>query len=351
MKEITIGSYTVGLNHPPFIIAELSGNHNGSIEKAKELMKAAKAAGVHAVKLQTYTADTLTLNVRGGEFEITDPTSNWNGRNLYDLYQEAYTPWEWHSELFKLGKELGIIVFSSPFDETAVDFLEKLNAPCYKVASPEIVDLPLIAKMAATGKPLIISTGGANVIEIGDAVATARKAGCQDIILLKCTMAYPANPKDCNLRTIPNMMETFDTFVGLSDHTLGIGVAVASVALGCCVIEKHLTHARVEGGVDSVFSMEPAEFKKLVEESDKAWQALGKVNYGPLVSERSSYAHRPSLYFVEDIAPGTTIGIQHIRSVRPGNGLPPKEIEKIVGLTIKKQVKKGTPVSWEVFQE
>jgi pseudaminic acid synthase len=349
-KTIQIGKFKVGPDYPPMIIAELSGNHQGSLSRAKELILEAKNAGVHAVKLQTYTADTLTLDIHHGEFMINDSSSLWKGRTLYDLYTEAHTPWNWHQPLFDYGKELGIIVFSSPFDETAIDFLEKLNPPCYKVASPEIVDLPLIAKMAATGKPLIISTGGATLEEIEDAVSTARNRGCHDIILLKCTMAYPANPKDINLRTIPDMAKTFDSLVGLSDHTLGIGVAIASIPYGACVIEKHLTKTRAEGGVDSAFSMEPHEFKLLVEESEKAWQAQGEVKFGPLPSEKSSYAHRPSLYFVEDIPAGAKIQHHHIRSIRPGKGLSPKEIDKVVGSTLMKEVSKGTPVSWDALE-
>ncbi|HEV8052730.1 MAG TPA: pseudaminic acid synthase [Parachlamydiaceae bacterium] len=349
MNEIILGPYTIGPHHPPFVIAELSGNHNGSLDKAKELILFAKNAGVHAVKLQTYTADTITLDIHSSEFQIDEPSSLWKGKNLYQLYQEAHTPWEWHAPLFEYAKEIGIIIFSSPFDESAVDFLEKLDVPCYKVASPEIVDLPLIAKMAATGKPLIISTGGASITEIVDAVEAAKKSGCKSIVLLKCTMSYPANPKDINLRTLPSLADKFGTLVGLSDHTLGIGVAVASVALGCCVIEKHLTKARSEGGVDSAFSMEPDEFKLLVEESLRAWQALGKVQYGPLPSEMTAYSHRPSLYFVEDISAGTKIEEHHVRSVRPGKGLPPKEIDRIIGMEVKKAIKKGTPVSWDVF--
>lgn len=349
-NEIHIGKYTISPDHPPFIVAELSGNHRGSMEKAKELILAAKQAGVHAVKLQTYTADTITLDIQGGDFLINEVSSLWKGRNLHDLYQEAHTPWDWHAPLFNYCKEIGMVVFSSPFDETAVDFLETLDVPCYKVASPEIVDLPLIAKMASKGKPLIISTGGASVAEIDEAIDTARKAGCKEIVLLKCTMAYPASPKDINLRTLPNMAETFGTLIGLSDHTLGIGVAVASVAFGCCLIEKHLTQSRAERGVDAAFSMEPEEFKLLVEESKKAWEGLGKVHYGELSSEKTSFSHRPSLYFVEDIAPGTKIEAHHIRSVRPGKGLSPKEIDKIMGLTVNKAIKKGTPVSWKAFQ-
>jgi pseudaminic acid synthase len=350
MKEIRIGPHTIGPDHPPFIVAELSGNHNQSLEKAKKLLSFAKGAGVHAVKLQTYTPDTITLNIQGPDFYINEPSSLWKGRTLYDLYKEAHTPWEWHEQLFQYAKDLGLVIFSSPFDETAVDFLEKLDPPCYKVASPEIVDLPLIAKMASTGKPLMISTGGASLEEIEDAVSTAKKAGCRDLVLLKCTMAYPAKPEEINLRTLPHLAKTFETCVGLSDHTLGIGVAIASIPFGVCVIEKHFTDARSEGGVDSAFSMEPDEFRLLVEESKKAWQALGSVHYGPLSSEKVSYSHRPSLYFVEDIEKGTRIEPHHIRSVRPGRGLPPKELEKVIGLTLKENVKKGTPVSWDFFK-
>lgn len=349
-QEIKIGPYFVGPNHPPLIVAELSGNHNGSLDRALQLVDAAKKAGVHALKLQTYTADTITLDVREREFLIDDPTSLWKGRNLYELYQEAYTPWEWHQPIFDRCRELGLMVFSTPFDETAVDFLEKLNVPCYKIASLEIVDLPLIQKVAATGKPVIISTGGSTVVEIGEAVAAARKAGCKDLILLKCTSAYPTPPCDSNLRTIPHLASTFQTLVGLSDHTLSLGVPIASVALGACLIEKHFTLARADGGVDSAFSLEPQEFKMLVEESKKAWQALGGVQYAPLASEKTSISHRPSLYFVQDISAGEVIRPHHIRSVRPGCGLPPKEIDHVIGLPLQKSVKKGTPVSWEVFQ-
>lgn len=351
MKDLLIGSHVIGPNHPPFLIAELSGNHNGSLEKARQLISAAKKAGAHAIKLQTYTPETITSNKRDNEFLIDEPLSPWQGQNLYELYELAHTPRAWHAPLFQYAKELDILIFSSPFDETAVDFLEELNVPCYKVASPEIVDLPLIAKMASTGKPLIISTGGASLAEIDAAVNTAKQAGSKHLILLKCTMAYPANPKDSHLRTLPHLAEAFGTLVGLSDHTLGIGVAIASISLGCCVIEKHLTIAREEGGVDSAFSMEPNEFKQLVDESKKAWEALGSVHYGPLACEKTSYSHRPSLYFTQDIVPGTKIAADHIRSLRPGNGLSPKNFEKILGLTLKKEAKKGTPVTWEAFKD
>lgn len=350
MNEIRIGKHTIGLQHPPFIVAEISGNHNGSLERALELVQAAKQAGVHAVKLQTYTPDTITLDIKENEFFIDNPSSPWKGRSLYDLYTEAYTPWEWHQPIFELCSHLGLTAFSTPFDETAVDFLENLNVPCYKIASLEIVDLPLIKKVAETGKPLIMSTAGASLSEISEAVDTARQAGCQDLILLKCTSAHPATPADCHLRTLPHLSATFNTLVGLSDHTLSIGVPLASVALGSVFIEKHLILSRAEGGVDSMFSLEPQEFQLLVSESHKAWQALGSINYAPLPAEKASLSHRPSLYFVVDIAEGTIVQPHHIRSVRPCNGLPPKEIGKLIGLQLRRDVKKGTPVSWKLFQ-
>lgn len=350
MQEITIGSYKVGPQHPPFIIAEISGNHRGSLERAIQLVEMAKKSGVHAIKLQTYTPDTITLDIKEGEFAINDPSSLWNGRTLYDLYEEAHTPWEWHQPIFDRCRELGLIYFSTPFDETAVDFLEKFQVPCYKIASLEIVDLPLIRKAAATGKPLIISTGGSTLGEISAAVQAAREGGCKELILLKCTSAYPTSPTDSHLRTIPHLAACFNTLVGLSDHTLGLGVPIASIALGSCLIEKHLTFRRDEGGVDSAFSLEPSEFKELVEESKKAWQALGSIRYAPLNSEKTSISHRPSLYFVQDLPAGTVVQPHHIRSVRPSSGLPPKEFDHVIGMQLKGQVQKGTPLSWDLFK-
>lgn len=350
MQEIQIGKISIGPAHPPFIVAELSGNHNGSLQRALTIIEMAKKAGAHAIKLQTYTPDTITLNVSREEFLIQDEQSLWNKRNLYELYQEAYTPWEWHQSIFDYCQKLEIEVFSSPFDETAVDFLETLKVPCYKIASPEIVDLDLIKKVALTGKPLILSTGGATLMEIGEAVSVAREAGCNQIILLKCTAAYPAKPHDIHLRTIPHLAESFDLLVGLSDHTLGIGVAIASVALGACLIEKHFTLSRQDGGVDSAFSMEPNELQLLVKESKKAWEALGQVRYSPLQSEKVTMSHRPSLYFIEDLPAGTIIEPYHIRTVRPGKGLLPKELPHILGLSLTHAVNKGTPVSWELFK-
>lgn len=351
LNEITIGTYKIGPQQPPFIVAEFSGNHKGSLKRALEMVDEAKKAGVHAIKLQTYTPDTITLPVHDGEFVISDPNCLWYQRSLYELYQEAHTPWHWHKPIFDRCKELGMIAFSSVFDETAIDFLEALNVPCYKIASLEIVDLPLIAKAASKGKPLIISTGGATLEEIGEAVATARKAGCKELILLKCTTAYPTLPTDSHLHTLPHLKQSFNTIVGLSDHTLSLGVPLASIALGSCLIEKHFTLSRADDTVDSAFSLEPHEIKFLVDESKKAWQALGKVHYGPLTSEDTCVSFRPSLYFVDEIQAGLPLQPHQIRSVRPGKGLPPKEIEKLIGLTLKRNVKMGTPVTWEVFKE
>ncbi len=349
-KSIKIGPYSVGPGHPPFIVAEMSGNHGHSLERALKLVEAAKEAGVHAIKVQTYTAETITLDIKGGEFLIADQTSLWKNRDLYELYKEAHLPWEWHLPLFKRCRELGLQVFSTPFDESAVDFLETLNVPCYKIASPEIVDHPLIRKVASLGKPVILSTAASTLAEISEAVQVARDAGCKDLILLKCTAAYPALPIDANLRTIPHLAETFDLPVGLSDHTLGTSVPVASVALGACLIEKHFTLSREGGGVDSAFSLNPVEFKSLVEDSRSAWEALGQVRYEVLSSEQQTHSHRPSLYFVDELAAGETVLSQHVQSLRPGKGLAPKEMDKVVGLQLKKNVKRGTPVSWDLFK-
>ena len=350
MKHFKIDHHCIGPEYPPFIVAEMSGNHNHSLERALNLVQAAKNAGVHAIKLQTYTPDTITLDSKDKGFMISDERSLWKGRNLYDLYQEAHLPWEWHKPIFDLCKKLGLVVFSTPFDETAVDFLEDLHTPCYKIASPEIIDLPLIHKVSSLSKPVIISTGAATLSEIAEAVEVARNAGCKDLVLLKCTAAYPALPSDANLRSIPYLAETFGTLVGLSDHTLGIGVPIASIAFGCCFIEKHFTLNREEGGVDSAFSLTPDEFKVLVKESKVAWEALGSIRFGPLEVESTTHSHRPSLYFVEELSQGQVVHAQHIRSVRPSMGLPPKEIDKVIGLQLKTHVKKGTPVSWDVFK-
>jgi pseudaminic acid synthase len=350
MKEITIGKHKIGPHSRPYVVAELSGNHNKSLDRALKLVEAAKYAGVQAVKLQTYTPDTITLDVKEGDFFISDQKSLWKNRNLYDLYNEAHLPWEWHQPIFDLCHQLGLDVFSSPFDETAVDFLETLNVPCYKIASPEIVDLDLIRKAAATRKPVIISTAASTLEEIGEAVDAARQAGCKEIILLKCTASYPTQPTDSNILTIPHLAQCFDTLVGISDHSMGLGVAVASVALGACFIEKHFTLSRSDGGVDSAFSMEPEEMKALVIESERAWQSLGHVQYGPLATEKITLSHRPSLFFVEDLNEGTIVELKHIRSVRPASGLPPKEMQNVLGLKLRQKVKKGTPVKWDLFK-
>lgn len=350
MPEVRIGSYTVGPNHPPFIVAELSGNHNGKLERALLMLETAKKAGVHAIKLQTYTPDTITLDVREKAFVITDQDSPWKGETLYELYAKAHTPWEWHRIIFDRCRELELMVFSTPFDETAVDFLETLDPPCYKIASLEIIDLPLIRKIAATGKPIIISTGGATLAEIDEAVTTARKAGCDAIIILKCTSAYPAKAVDAHLHTLPHLASCFNTVVGMSDHSLGLAIPIASVALGASMIEKHYTLSRAEGGIDSAFSLEPQEFAVLVQETTYAWQALGNIYYGPLDCEKNNLLYRPSLYFNQDLPAGAVIKPHHIISVRPNQGLKPKELDTIVGLQLQKAVKKGTAIQWSVFR-
>ncbi|WP_276661911.1 pseudaminic acid synthase [Syntrophomonas wolfei] len=349
MKEFNFGKRLVGEKYPPFIVAEMSGNHNQSLERALHIVETAAQAGAHAIKMQTYTADTMTLDINGGDFFIDDEDSLWQGRSLHDLYEKAYTPWEWHEPIFERCRELGLIAFSTPFDETAVDFLETLEVPCYKIASFESTDLPLIRKVAATGKPMIISTGMARVAEIDETVRVAREAGCKDLILLKCTSSYPASPEESNLLTIPNMQQLFDCPVGLSDHTMGIGVAVASVALGACLIEKHFTLSRAEGGVDSVFSIEPEEMKQLVIESERAWQALGRLSYGPGEQESKSLKFRRSLYICRDMAEGEVLTTDNLRIVRPGYGLEPKYYEVLIGKKVNRAVKKGTPLSWDLI--
>jgi N-acetylneuraminate synthase len=341
--------YLIGQLYPPFIIAEMSGNHNHSLPRSLEIVERAGKAGVHAIKLQTYTADTMTLNISKGEFKVSDPKSLWNGKSLYELYQEASTPWEWHKPIFDRCQELGLIGFSTPFDETAVDFLETLKVPCYKIASFENTDIPLIRKVAKTGKPMIVSTGMATVAELDETVNTAREAGCKDLILLKCTSAYPSMPHDSNLLTIPHMRELFNCEVGLSDHTLGIGVAVAGVALGATVIEKHFTLKRSDGGVDSAFSVEPEEMKLLVEETEKARSALGSVFYGPTKTEGKSLVYRRSLYIVKDLRAGETFTKDNLRAIRPGFGLPPRYYDVFLGKKVTKDIKRGTPATWDLI--
>ena len=349
MGEINIQEFKIGSKHSPFIVAEMSGNHNQSLERALEIVEAAAKTGAHALKLQTYTADTMTLDIKDGEFFIDDPKSLWQGKSLHDLYKQAYTPWEWHQPILDRCRELGIICFSTPFDATAVDFLESLNVPCYKIASFENTDLPLIRKVASIGKPMIISTGMATVAELDETVQTAREAGCQDLILLKCTSTYPATPENSNILTISHLRELFDVQVGLSDHTMGIGVAVASVALGATVIEKHFTLRRADAGVDSAFSMEPEEMAQLVVESEKAWQGLGRVQYGPVNVEKGSLVFRRSLYVAKDMKAGDLFTPENLRVVRPGLGLHPKYYEVLIGKSINQDAKIGTPLSWNLI--
>ncbi|MGI0492180.1 pseudaminic acid synthase [Alkalinema pantanalense CENA528] len=349
LERIWLGSREIGSHTAPFIIAEMSGNHNQSLDRALELVEAAAKSGAHALKLQTYTADTMTLNLTEGEFWIHDADSLWQGNSLYNLYQQAYTPWEWHEPIFQRCRDLGMIGFSTPFDATAVDFLESLSVPCYKIASFENIDLPLIRKVAQTGKPIIMSTGMATIAELDEAVRTAREAGCQDLILLKCTSTYPATPENSNLLTIPHLRDLFNVQVGLSDHTLGIGVAVASVALGATVIEKHFTLRRSDGGVDAAFSMEPEEMAQLVTETERAAQALGQISYGPTAAEIKSLQFRRSLYITQDLQPGAVLTPENLRSIRPGLGLPPKYYDQLLGKSLRCAVKAGTPMKWELL--
>lgn len=340
----------VGPDHPPFIIAEMSGNHNGSLEKALSLVDAAAEAGADALKIQTYTADTMTLDIGEGEFLIEDPTSLWKGESLYKLYEKAHTPWAWHQPIFDRCREKGMIGFSSPFDATAVDFLQGLNVPAFKIASFEIVDIPLIRKVAATGKPMIMSTGMSTEAEIWEAVQAARAANCGPLILLKCTSSYPADPVDSNLRTIPYMQETFGVYAGLSDHTLGTAAAVTSVALGAVAIEKHFTLSRAEGGVDSAFSLEPHELRRLVEETRLAHRALGSIGLGPSDNETKSLGFRRSLYAVADIQAGEVLTVDNMRAIRPGYGLPPKHWDALLGKRAKTAIKRGTALQWNLIE-
>jgi len=347
---IQLGDVTIGLNYKPFIIAEMSGNHNHSLERALEIVEAAAAAGAHALKLQTYTADTITLDVEEGGFLIEDKDSLWKGKSLYQLYREAYTPWEWHERIMNRSRELGMLCFSTPFDETAVDFLEDLNVPAYKIASFENIHLPLIEKVASTGKLMIISTGLATIAELDETVRAIREAGCEKFVLLKCTSAYPATAANCNLITIPHMRKLFNCEVGLSDHTMGVGVAVAAVAHSATIIEKHFTLCRDDGGVDSAFSLEPEEMQQLVIETERAWQAIGKVKYGPTEAEKGSLTFRRSLYIARDMKAGDELTPESLRVVRPGLGLSPKYYEVLLGRRVNKDVKKGIAVNWDLVE-
>jgi len=349
MMSVKIENREIGVGHAPFVIAEMSGNHNQSLDRAIEIVEAAAKTGAHALKIQTYTPDTMTLDLDEREFHIGDPSSLWVGTSLYKLYGEAYTPWDWHKPIFERCRELGMIGFSTPFDDTAVDFLESLDVPCYKIASFENTDIPLIRKVAATGKPMIISTGMASIAKLDETVRAARAAGCKDLILLKCTSTYPAAAENTNILTIPHLRELFGCEVGLSDHTMGVGVSVASVALGATVIEKHFTLSRADGGVDSAFSMEPTEMAALVVESARAWQALGKVSYGPTAAEKNSVQFRRSLYVVQDLKAGDVLTRENLRAIRPGLGLPTKFLEEMLGKSVKRDVRRGTALDWSLL--
>lgn len=347
MTGFSIAGRPVGPHAPPLVVAELSGNHDRSLERALALVDAAAEAGAHAVKLQTYTADTMTLPLTEGDFAVRDEGSPWHGRSLYELYEEAHTPWEWHAPIFARCRQRGLIAFSTPFDLTAVDFLEDLDVPAYKIASFENTDERLIRKAAATGKPLIISVGMATVGELERSVHAARDAGAEHLALLRCTSAYPAEPRDAHLRTLPHLRALFDVEVGLSDHTLGIGVSVASVALGAVLIERHFTLRRADGGVDAAFSLEPAELAQLVVESRRAWEALGEVRYAP--TARESTAHRRSLYVAEDMRAGDTFTANNLRAIRPGGGLAPRHYDLLLGRRVRRDAPRGTPVRWELL--
>jgi pseudaminic acid synthase len=348
MSFIKIGSHLVSNSSSAYIIAEMSANHGQSFEVALELVRAAKQAGADAIKLQTYTPDTITLDSHRPEFLIGKGTL-WEGRNLYELYGEAYTPWEWQSKLKAEAEKLGMDCFSTPFDDTAVDFLEGMNVPAHKIASFELVDTELLKKVAATGKPVIMSTGMATLAEIDESVRTLREAGCTQLALLKCTSAYPSLPDDMNLRTIPHLAEAFHVPVGLSDHTLGIAVPVAAVALGACIIEKHLTLRRSDGGPDAAFSLEPTEFRAMVDAVRVAEKALGKVSYEMSEKEQASRVFRRSLFVVKDMKAGEEFTRENVRSIRPGHGLPVREMDRILGKTVKQDVTRGTPLSWEML--
>jgi pseudaminic acid synthase len=353
VKEVgamQIAGRPIGPEHPPYIIAELSGNHGGSLQRALEIVDAVAEADVDALKLQTYTADTMTLDVDRDEFIINEPSSLWYGRRLHELYAEAHTPWEWHEEIFARANERGLVAFSAPFDTTAVEFLESLDVPCHKIASFESTDLNLVRAVAQTGKPTILSTGLATAAEISAAVEMARASGCEDLLVLKCSSAYPTSPKDSNLATIPHLRALTGCEVGLSDHTLGVGVPVAAVALGAVAVEKHVTLSRDDDTVDAAFSLEPTEFAQLVVEARQAWEAVGTVRYGPTEDERRSLWLRRSLYAVEDIPIGGVVTRANVRSIRPSYGLPTIHLDDVIGLRVQHEVPRGTPLSWELFR-
>ncbi len=351
MIDIRDHSHTaqLGAGCAPFIIAEMSGNHNRSLDRALAIVDAAADAGASALKIQTYTPDTMTLDLRHGGFLVEDPKSLWAGRSLYELYGEAMTPWEWHAPIFARCRERGIIPFSTPFDHSAVDFLETLGNPIWKIASFELVDLPLIRRCARTGRPMIMSTGMASLAEVAEAVAAARSAGCRDLLLLRCTSSYPTPPAAANVATVRHLRDTFGVEAGLSDHTMGLGVAVAAVALGAVAIEKHFTLKRSDGGVDSAFSLEPAELAQLVEECRAAAASIGRPTYGAGPHEAQSLKHRRSLYLVRDLPKDHVLTADDVRSIRPGDGLPPKDLERVLGMRLRRPVANGTPLAWDLL--
>lgn len=350
-KSFSIGQCQVGDEHPPLIVAEMSGNHNGSLDRALALVDAAADAGADALKLQTYTADTMTLDIDHADFCINDPESLWTGKTLYQLYEEAHTPWDWHRPIIDRCRERGLEWFSTPFDNTAVEFLETLDPSAYKIASFENVDLPLIRKVAATGKPMIISTGMADLDEIGEAVATARQAGCGGVALLHCVSSYPAPAEEYNLKIVPDIADRFDVVCGLSDHTPGTAVAVAAIALGARVIEKHFTLRRSDGGPDAAFSLEPDELKQLADDCRTAYRALGRVHYEQVPSEKQNLKFRRSIYAVRDIEPGEKLSVENIRTIRPGFGLAPKHWDSLLGKTARTKIPRGTPLTWELIED
>ena len=347
-KNFKIGERQIGQGYPPLVIAELSGNHNQSLERALAITKAAADAGAHALKLQTYTADLITIDHKGGLFDITDPKSLWKGYSLYQLYQQAYTPWEWHKEIFEYARSLGMLAFSSPCDATSVSFLEELDVPAHKIASFDNTNYPLLREVAKTGKPVIISSGAANIEDVIASVEYLKNHGAEDIVVLKCTSTYPASPENTNLRTIPVLDAVLsDCVIGLSDHTMGIGTSVASVALGARVIEKHFTLNRADGGVDSAFSMEPDEMRTLVKESFSAFQALGKVQLRVQPVEKKSLNYRRSVYVVDDLRVGDVLDEHNLRIIRPGDGMDPRNYDQVLGKSVKKDLKRGTPFSMD----
>lgn len=349
-EKFNIADRPIGPGVAPFVIAEMSGNHNQSLDRALAIVDAAAKTGAHALKIQTYTPDTMTLDLDEREFHIADPNSLWAGTSLYKLYGQAHTPWDWHAPIFAKARSLGMIPFSTPFDATAVEFLKSLDVPCYKIASFENTDLSLIRRVAATGKPLLISTGMATLAELDETVRAARGAGCRHLVLLKCTSTYPATPANTHIRSIPHMREMFGCEIGLSDHTMGVGVSVASIAMGATVIEKHFTLDRREGGVDSTFSMEPEEMAQLVLETERAWQSLGQVRYGPTEAELKSLQFRRSLYVSVDMKAGDVFNQNNVRAIRPGLGLAPSHIDAVLGRTASRAIGRGTPLSWELLK-